>query len=342
MIAVTGTSAHMPPKENAVTNENLCQIIENKNPEWISESLGIKERRFFTKVSKDTGKPVKPMDETKIAAKAAEEALQDAILKPEEVDRLVFISCTQNQKNRLHFGLEAMDTHNKLGLPSNTTVREMDAGCGGFVYAMNESIKALRGSDEKTALIVAVNVTSNHFHPDYENTSNAWLSTYIFGDGAGAMVLENNSSAGEKTGVITDTYSEVRSETPLMLFRQTENNDKQFYEVQRSVAGTYVSYMKLAMAGMANLRNQTLDELIDAVDVIFAHQANARLLEKLERELNITSDETRVPRNVDCYGNIATATIPVLIDETSLHEGDICLLAVVGAGAQIASALMRV
>jgi len=341
-INLAGTGSKIP--ERIVSNEEVVKAMGEKSPSWIKRLLDIEERRFFVPISSDSGTPEKMVDETKIAAQAGKQALQTADIEPEDVDRLIYVTCTQDYPQYGHFALASMEVLKNIGLRKSTAVTEIDAGCGGFVTALNDATKLLTGSGEEVSLIVTSHITSKFYDRHlYAEASDAWLTGYVFGDGAGAVVLQQ---ADNSRGVL-DTYTAVDPDNPLIDFYYPDSTNEPVYKIMQSVKAMYSSYMQEAIDGVAQKqfprenRSTARECLLNDIDWLFAHQANKVLLDNLVDELRI--DPSTVPVNVDTHGNLSAATLSVLLHQTKeVKKGDLCLFAAVGAGAQIAGALVRI
>jgi 3-oxoacyl-[acyl-carrier-protein] synthase-3 len=334
VVRITGSGSYTP--ENKISTEQLLELLDaNTKQRRIASSLKIDTRAFESPIDPKTGLPEWRTDEVALAQSVAEEALVDAEITIDDVDLLEFVSCTQNQEADSHFSKTVMRLHNKLGLADECDPFEMDAGCGGFGTALSRAVNLLHGSDRDVALVVASNVTSRHYDASlYKKTKHAWLSTLVFGDGAGAVVLQKQKQTGREG--ITAHCTAVESDKNLMEYRASEAVNKAVYEIQASVKDTYSMLMKKSLRGISNELGKSPDQVLKSADWIFCHQANARLLDGLVEELGVS--KAKVPKNVDTEGNLAAATVPVLFDEADMSRGDSWLILVVGAGAQLASA----
>ena len=343
-VILTGTGSDIP--EITVSNEDVVNAMRVKSVEWIERWLRIKERKLFTPINEESGKPYDVIDEIAIAAKAGRRALCDAGLQPDDVDRLVYVTCTQDYPEYAHFSRAGMELLRSIGPSEGTAVTQMDAGCGGFVTVMNDTAKMLSGpTEDEVALIVASHVTSKFYDRDlYANKSDAWLTGYIFGDGAGAVVLEQEDT---ESGII-ESYTTTLPKTKLIDFYYPENADKPVFKVLDSVKGTFGRLMKRGIDGLAQKQYQSQDpedareELLGNIDWLLSHQANKLLLDRLINDLEI--DPSIAPANVHTHGNLSAATLPVLLSQTSseIEEGDTILFAAVGAGTQLAATLISV
>jgi 3-oxoacyl-[acyl-carrier-protein] synthase-3 len=339
-VRIAGTGSFVPP--TIITNEILAALITRYEPgkgaEWAKEKLGIEERRFMTALDPETGHPLEQSDEIAMAEAAARQAIADAGLLPDEVAGLWYVSCTQSE-DRQHFSLLAHELHRRLGLRPEAPLLEMDAGCGGALYAMSLAECLLKGSERDNMLVVASNGPSK-FYTNWEayGQSGAWLSMYIFGDGAGAILLRK--ARCKDTAGIIGTYSAVDPTQSLMEYRRgTPTGPSVYYIDGRAVATSFGTYARRALDGLR--ARHPFD--VGAVQRFYFHQVNGRVLQKFVAEAGIPQD--KVATHVERYGNIAAAATLVLLDEDRragiVRSGDLCVFCTVGAGAQYGAMIVR-
>ncbi len=338
-IGVAGTGSFMP--ETIITNTELAKLIGrgDKNEEWAASKLGIRERRFMTRLDAH-GKPVAEADELDMAEKAAREAIANAGLEPRDVDGIYFVSCTQRGHSRHHFSRSVNELHTRLGLRQDVLALEMDAGCGGALHAMVHSTKMIAGNGMDNMIVVASNAPSRYYG-DWESyvSSNEWLPMYIFGDGAGATVLRKSEKILSDSEVIA-SYIANDPANQLMYYEPRGNNPSPLYIIDgRGVAVGFSKYAKAALEGLRARHNFDWSE----VSRFYFHQVNGKVLTKFVLSQGIPLN--KVAMHVDRYGNIAAAATLVLLDEDrktgEVSEGDLCVFCTVGAGAQFGAALVR-
>jgi 3-oxoacyl-[acyl-carrier-protein] synthase-3 len=230
--------------------------------------------------------------------------------------------------------------HQRLGLGPETFVLEMDAGCGGAVHAISAASQLLAGGAENNILVVAANVPSQYYdHWEAYARSGAWLSMYVFGDGAGAVVLRREQAGYDERGILA-TYTAIDSSTPLMEFIRPENQNEAVYFIDgRAVATSFRQYARLALEALQRKHPFNFND----VRRFYFHQVNANVLRNFVAEIGIPED--RVAIHVDRYGNLAAAATLVLLDEDirerAVGPGDLCVICTVGAGAQYGAILLR-
>jgi len=315
-IGVTGLGTHVP--ERVLTNDELAQIVETTD-EWIQERTGIRERRIAAD------------DEalTDIALPAAEAALADAGVEPADIDLLICATVTPDMMFPTSSALLA-DT---LGMP-NAAAYDLLAGCTGFVYAIAQAYGMLASGLSRRTLVVGGDVLSKIL--DWEDRS----TLVLFGDGAGAVVMEPVESGGFLGFELgADGGGGENLWYPGSGSRSFDNPEAMLKMNGREV-------FKFATRIMVYSAKQLLPacgKTVDDVDVYIPHQANKRIIDYAVAKLGIPSEKTIV--NVDRYGNTSSGSIPLALEdarvEGRLHEGALVLLTGMGAGLTWGSALIE-
>jgi 3-oxoacyl-[acyl-carrier-protein] synthase-3 len=315
-IGVTGLGTHVP--ERVLTNDELAQIVETTD-EWIQERTGIRERRIAAD------------DEalTDIALPAAEAALADAGVEPADIDLLICATVTPDMMFPTSSALLA-DT---LGMP-NAAAYDLLAGCTGFVYAIAQAYGMLASGLSRRALVVGGDVLSKIL--DWEDRS----TLVLFGDGAGAVVMEPVESGGFLGFELgADGGGGENLWYPGSGSRSFDNPEAILKMNGREV-------FKFATRIMVYSAEQLLPacgKTVADVDVYIPHQANKRIIDYAVAKLGIPSEKTIV--NVDRYGNTSSGSIPLALEdaraEGRLHEGALVLMTGMGAGLTWGSALIE-
>ncbi|HEX2346162.1 MAG TPA: beta-ketoacyl-ACP synthase III [Gaiellaceae bacterium] len=315
-IGVTGLGTHVP--ERVLTNDELAQIVETTD-EWIQERTGIRERRIAAD------------DEalTDIALPAAEAALADAGVEPADIDLLICATVTPDMMFPTSSALLA-DT---LGMP-DAAAYDLLAGCTGFVYAIAQAYGMLASGLSRRALVVGGDVLSKIL--DWEDRS----TLVLFGDGAGAVVMEPVESGGflgfelgaDGGGGENLWYPGSGSRTfdnPEAILKM---NGREVFKFATRIM-VYSAEQLLPACG----------KTVADVDVYIPHQANKRIIDYAVAKLGIPSEKTIV--NVDRYGNTSSGSIPLALEdaraEGRLHEGALVLMTGMGAGLTWGSALIE-
>ncbi len=294
-----------------MTNDDLAKIMET-NDEWIRSRTGIGARRIVT-----TG------GTSQMAAQAAKRALEQAGVKPEEID-LILLG-TSSQDNLFPNG--ACEVQAIIGAV-NAACYDISAACTGFVFALNTAHAFISTGMYKTALIIGADTLSKLM--DWTDRG----TCVLFGDGAGAAVVRadhkgilgiNMKSDGRKGNVLTCIS---RTNGNFLLDRQPELGFT-------SMDGQEV--FKFAVKKVPECIKELLaDTGIPAEDVRYfvIHQANLRIIESIAKRLKV--DIAKFPVNMERYGNTSSGSVPLLLDEMNrtgmLNRGDKIMLSGFGAG----------
>jgi len=316
---ILGTGGYLP--EKVVTNADLEKILDTSD-QWIRERTGICERR------------VAHEDETSgdMAEVAAQRAIKAAGMNPEEIGLIVVGTTTPD----LVFPNTACLLQARLGLP-DCGAMDVNAACSGFLYALSVADKYIRCGEVKSALVIGVDKLTAMV--DWNDRGTAVL----FGDGAGAVVLEATDEAG-----ILSTHIHAAGRHADLLgvdvgvgtgFKAEPGGG-----VKIKMKGNEV--FKVAVRTLGRIVDETLEynnmEKSD-LDWLIPHQANYRIITATARKLGMTMDQVVV--TVDKHGNTSAASVPLALDEAArsgkIKRGDILLLEAFGGGFTWASALIK-
>ncbi|HVD24491.1 MAG TPA: beta-ketoacyl-ACP synthase III [Gaiellaceae bacterium] len=315
-VSITGLGTYAP--DRVLDNDELAELVDTSD-EWIMERTGIRERRIAA--------PEQAM--TDLALPAARIALDRAGVKPEELDLIIVATVTPD--------MMFPTTGSLLGdlLPApNAAAYDLLAGCTGFVYALAQAHSMVSSGLSKKALVVGGDVLSKIL--DWTDRS----TLVLFGDGAGAVVLErveNGGFLGFELGA--DGGGGEHLWLPGSGSRAFDHPDGLVKMNGREV-------FKFATRVMVSSAEALLDEVgktIDDVDVYVPHQANVRIIDYATKKLGIPQEKVVV--NVDRYGNTSSGSIPLALadaeSEGRLAEGATVLMTGMGAGLTWGSALME-
>jgi 3-oxoacyl-[acyl-carrier-protein] synthase III len=315
-IGITGLGTHVP--ERILTNDELSRMVDTSD-EWILERTGIRERRIAAK------------DEalTDIARPAARAALADAGVEAGDIDLLVCATVTPD----MMFPTSSALLADELGMPK-AAAYDLLAGCTGFVYAVVQAYAMLASGLAQRALVVGGDVLSKIL--DWEDRS----TIVLFGDGAGAVVLEpvdRGGFLGFELGA--DGGGGKHLWLPGSGSRHFDDPDQYVKMNGREV-------FKFATRVLVYSAEQILAECgktVDDVDVYIPHQANKRIIDYAAGKLGIPPEKTVV--NVDRYGNTSSGSIPLALTdaraEGRLRDGALVLMTGMGAGLTWGSALIE-
>jgi 3-oxoacyl-[acyl-carrier-protein] synthase III len=322
---VVATGRHLPAR--ILTNAELETMVATTD-EWIMERTGIRERRI---AAAETGA-------ADMGAAASRIAMERAGVLPGEVDVIVLSTATPDRL----LPSTACDMQALLGA-TNAAAYDISAACSGFLYGMSIAEGHIASGNAEIALVVATEKMSGIV--DWGDRA----TCVLFGDGAGAAVLRRTEN-GSGRGVLS---SFMRSDGTLAeLLWRPAGGVKVPMDLAVLDAKTHLVKMagrevfKSAVRSMAEAADQALMRagLTGAdIDLLIPHQANMRIIEATARYAGISMD--RVFVNVDRYGNMSSATIPVALDEAveqgRLKAGNHVLMVAFGAGFTWAATVMR-
>ncbi len=315
-VSITGLGCKVP--DRVVTNDDLAQYVDTSD-EWIRERTGIRERRMATQ------------DEalSDLAYPACVDALAQAGLEGKDIDLLIVTTVTPD----MSFPSTGAILADRLGAV-DAAAYDLAAGCTGFMYALAQAYGMLAGGLAKRALVVGGDVLSRILDWDDRST------LVLFGDGAGAVVLE----AAEQQGFIGfELGADGAGGANLWL---PGSGSRIFEEPDRLVKMNGPEVFKFATRVLVQSAQDLLSKCgmtIDDVDLYVPHQANVRIIDHATRKLGVPSEKVVV--NVDRYGNTSSGSIPLALADAAedgrLRPGELVLMTGMGAGLTWGSALLR-
>lgn len=329
-IRITGTGSALPGR--IVTNKELEQMVETSD-EWIRERTGIRERHV------SVGETV-----VTLASEAARKALEQAGKRAEEIDLILVASCSPEQ----YLPCCACQVQADIGAV-NALAFDVNAACSGFLFALNTADAYLRTGLAENALIIGSEVLSKLV--DWTDRS----SCILFGDGAGAVVVEQCEvssgilgralhSDGAGGGVLQCGARELTTPYARTSATKTDQNqpmDDREHFIQMDGQEVY----RFATRRVPQCIEEALSDAglaVPDIDLFVLHQANARIIDAVAKRLH--ADREKFPTNLERVGNLSSASIPVLLDELhkqgKLHRGDRIVLAGFGAGLTIGACVM--
>ncbi|HDZ71953.1 MAG TPA: ketoacyl-ACP synthase III [Aurantimonas coralicida] len=317
---VRGTGSALP--ERIMRNQDFEGIVETSD-EWIRQRTGIAARH----IAGDHETTVS------LAEAAARQALAAAGLEPADIDLIVLATATPNNT----FPASAVQVQHRLGI-SHGFAFDIQAVCSGFVYALTTADLYLKSGMARRALVIGAETFSRIL--DWEDRS----TCVLFGDGAGALVLEATAEtgAGDARGIIV---SRLRSDGA--------HQSKLYVDGGPSTTGTIG---KLRMEGREVFKHAVgmITDVIedsfaaagvtaDDIDWFVPHQANRRIIDASARKLGIAAEKVVV--TVDRHGNTSAASIPLALDaavrDGRIKRGDLVLLEAMGGGFTWGAVLLR-
>jgi 3-oxoacyl-[acyl-carrier-protein] synthase-3 len=321
---IVGTGSELPEKR--LTNEDLSKMVET-NDEWITQRTGIKERRIASEGESTAT----------LATAAARKALEAAKLAPQDLDLIICATITPE----MIFPSTACFVGAQLGV-AGTAAFDMSAACSGFIYAIVTGSNFIKSGQYKNVLVIGAETLSRI--TDYKDRA----SCILFGDGAGAVVLQRTSDP--KRGLIYNSLhadgngAEVMKCMPGSRHPISEalvREGQQFMQIKgREVYKFAVSkFEELIESAM-----RTCELTVDDVKLIVPHQVNQRIIDSAMEKLNMAPEKAHV--NINKYGNTSAASIPIALDEAwrmgKLHPGDAVIFVAFGAGLTWANAVLKV
>jgi 3-oxoacyl-[acyl-carrier-protein] synthase III len=315
-ISITGLGCHVP--ERVLSNADLEELVETSD-EWIIERTGIRERRIAA--------PNEAL--TDLSLPAARRALEMAGADPASIDLLVVATVTPD----MAFPSSSALIADALGMP-DAAAYDLSAGCTGFVYAVVQAHAMLAAGLAKRALVVGGDVLSRIL--DWTDRS----TLVLFGDGAGAVVLETVDRGGF---LGFELGADGGGGESLWL---PGSGSRQFEDPERHVQMNGREVFKFATRVMVSSAEAILAECgrtVEEVDVYVPHQANVRIIDHAARKLGFPNEKIVV--NVDRYGNTSSGSIPLALadaaDDGRLQPGKLVLMTGMGAGLTWGSALIE-
>ncbi|MCR9246809.1 MAG: ketoacyl-ACP synthase III [bacterium] len=313
-VGIAGMGKYVPAK--ALTNLDLEKIVDTSD-EWIVQRTGISERRIAAD------------DEvtSTISVKAAQQALEDANMSPEELDLIFCATVTPDQL----FPATACRIGYDLGA-KNAGGFDLGAACSGFVLAAQNAASLIATGQAKNVLVVGAEVLSRIL--DYKDRN----TCVLFGDGAGAAVFTSLDRAGQGEYLGGSMGMEGNAEDVLA---QPAGGSRIPATIESVQAGQHFMKMggtkvyKFAVRIFAKLVQQVIDEYgRDEIGVIIPHQVNQRIIENAMANIDVPMDMLYC--NIDRYGNTSAASVPMALREAHeagrLQKGKLVVMPAFGAG----------
>jgi 3-oxoacyl-[acyl-carrier-protein] synthase-3 len=313
---IVGLGTYVPPRE--LTNADLEKMVDTSN-EWIIERTGIKVRHIVDK----------GVATSDLAVCAARKAVAEAGCDLKEIEAVVVGTVTPD----MFYPSTACLVQHKLGIPK-TWGFDVSAGCSGFVYALTAGASLIMSGMQKKVLVIGADVNSSM--TDFTDRA----TCVIFGDGAGAVVLERAEKDDPET--IIDFHHEIDGAGGEFLYRPGGGS---LYPAWREDVGPKFHFIhqdgqqvfKFAVKKMAEICEIVLERnglTGNDVDCFVPHQANLRIIDATARRFKLPPDKVIV--NIDRFGNTTAGTIPLALqtarEEGKLKKGSTVLIVAVGAG----------
>lgn len=311
--AIKGVGASLP--DYILNNEELSKMVDTTD-EWIMTRIGIKERRILKEAGKGS---------SDLGAAAVTELLNKTNTKPEEIDFLLCATVTPD----MQFPATANIICDKVGL-KNAFGYDLNAGCSGFLFALATATQFIETGNYKKVVVVGAEKMSSIV--DYNDRA----TCPIFGDGAGAVLLE---PIEEDFGVIdmilrsdgsgrVHLHQKAGGSVKPASHATIDAREHFIYQEGQPVFKAAVSNMADTAVELMKKNNLTSDDIAYLVP----HQANLRIIEATGKRMGLPNEKVMV--NIQKYGNTTAATLPLLLwdYESKLKKGDNLILATFGAG----------
>lgn len=329
---IAGIGHYVP--ENVVTNDDLSKVMDT-NDEWITERTGIKERRWIDPKTGDTP--------STMGTKAARVAIERAGLTPDDIDFIIFATLSPDY----YFPGPGVMVQDQLGIKEIGAL-DVRNQCSGFIYSLSIADQFIKTGMYKNVLVIGA---ENH-SGGLERSTRGRGVTVIFGDGAGAVVVQRNEEEGN--GILsTHLHSEGKHAKELALEGPStlrwvpeiiEANDPEDSSYYPHMNGNFVFKHAVTrfmeVIGEALMTNSCKPE---DISLMIPHQANLRISQFVQKKLGLSDDQ--VYNNIMRYGNTTAASIPIAMSEAwqegKINPGDLVCLAAFGSGFTWASALIR-
>jgi len=363
-VRFVGVGSFVPKRR--ISTERMAKAIPGWPAERIVEKTGIVERRFLWDFDDRTGQAIPPPENdgnfypannTDMCEVALRQALERAGLPASELDAIFVVTCTPDEVNFSH---DAMELHHRLGCREDAYAMVIDSGCGGTLYTIDMARKMIASGAVKTVAVIGSAFTSalmnrevytSELELENGKSVNAFLSMYVFGDGAGAVILRGEPSTGnDAAGVLgslagsshgTLVHRHGVGNTRLGYQGRIKPVDNAFVVDGLKVAQGYPKYMNACIDGVLKGREQLKPE----VKRYYFHQPNKRLMDHYVLRSGLPAD--RVACHVDRNGNTSAAGMLILLAEdleqgrVAFGRGDLVLLAAVGANIHWGAQLVR-
>lgn len=314
---ILATGSYLP--ERVLTNQDLEKMVETTD-EWITERTGIKTRHMAAK------------DETTcdMAYQAALHALEMANIEASQIDLIIVGTSTPDAV----MPSTACYLQERLGIKVTSGAFDLQAACSGFIYALNTADCFIKSGQVRTALVIGVDKLSKII--DYTDRG----TCILFGDGAGAVILQ----ASDEAGILGSKIYADGSYTSILECGGAVNQGQITGNPYVVMDGQAV--FKFAVRALSNVAKDLAEQVqvdLNSIDWMIPHQANIRIIESTAKMLKLPLDKVVI--TVDRHGNTSAASIPLALDEAvrdgRIKRGELLLLEGVGAGFAWGASLIR-
>ena len=319
---ITGWGKCVPPA--VLTNSDL-ETVTDTSDEWITTRTGIKERR------------ISHVEVSDLSAVAARRALAAAGLEPTDIDLIVMATCSPD---RLIPAAGTM-VQAKIGA-TNAAAMDLNAACSGFLFGLATADQMIRSGSMRRVLVIGAEKLS--YWLDFTNRA----TSVLFGDGAGAVVIEAVEDDGSPpgSGLLAFELGSDGTAGDLLCAPGTGTEGNPLETVAPSILMEGQDVFRRAVVAMGDSSARVIAKAgltLDDVDLLIPHQANVRIIDATARRLAL--DPAQVYVNIASYGNTSAATIPIAItealEEGRIRPGSTIVFAAFGGGFTWAAAVYR-
>ena len=311
--AITGVGKYVP---DFVLSNQVLETMVDTNDEWITSRTGIKERRLLKDKDKGT---------SYMAIKAAEDLIEKTGLDPKEIDLVLMATTTPD----MPVASTGVYVATKIGA-INAFSYDLQAACSSFLYGLSTATSYIESGRYKKVLLIGADKMSSII--DYSDRA----TCIIFGDGAGAVLIEPNTEGlGFQDEILRSDgigreFLKIEAGGSLLPPSEETVANKQHFVHQDGK-----TVFKYAVSGMADVSEQIMKRnnlSHDDINWLVPHQANKRIIDATAHRMGL--NENKVLVNIHKYGNTTSATLPLLLAdfETQLKKGDNLIFASFGGG----------
>ncbi len=325
-VKITGTGSYLP--EKILTNSDLEKIVDTTD-EWIRTRTGIEQRHIAAEDEATSD----------LAAKAAQRAIDAAGIDPTELDLIIVATICPDQT----FPNTACHVQRKIGASPKAMCFSLEAACTGFVYALETATSMLRCGYHKKALIIGAEEMSTLVNWEDRSTC------VLFGDGAGAMILETTEESEECALLASSMHANGKFTDILQIpagGTRTPLTPALMEQKQNCLVMEGQAVFKQAVTSMVRACKTVLKEAgltVDDLKWLVPHQANERIISAVGKGLGIENEKVFI--NVNKYANTSSATVPIALDEIAkgnlVQRGDYVLCVAFGAGLTWGASLIK-
>lgn len=313
---IKGTGGYIP--QQILNNDDLEEMVKTSD-EWIMKRVGVRERHIVGNSSDNS---------STMAVAAAQRALAAAHMDPQEIDMIIVGTATP----QYYFPSTACLVQRHLNIREDIPAFDLNAACAGFIYSLSVANQYIQSGSAKTALVIGSESLTKLV--DWTDRS----TCILFGDGAGAVVLQADDEPGILNTLIhaNGRYSDlISSKNPIW------DANSPFYLQMRGNEVFKIAVKKLGEIVDETVKKSGLEK--SDIDWLIPHQANMRIIAAMAKRLNLPLE--RVILTIEEHGNTSAASIPLALDKAvrdgKIKRGDTLLLEAFGAGLAWGSALLK-